>query len=202
MFPKLLQEIEQIQSLELCSTRKKLLDALALLLAEKRALGKGLRLSFICTHNSRRSHLAQLWSQALAQYFSLSGLISYSGGTEATAVYPAILRCVEQQGFAVEQLSQGTNPLYNIKYAANEPGVLAFSKSYHAPFNPQAAYIAILVCSQADGDCPLVLGADARFALPFEDPKQGDASPEQEQIYRKTSREIAAQLYYVYAQLG
>src|SRR5436190_16305839 len=31
--------------------------------------GKPAQLTFICTHNSRRSHLAQVWSQTAAVYY-------------------------------------------------------------------------------------------------------------------------------------
>lgn len=39
----------------------------------------------ICTHNSRRSHIGQLWLQTAAMYYGVEGINAFSGGTEATA---------------------------------------------------------------------------------------------------------------------
>ena len=49
---------------------------------------------FICTHNSRRSHIAQVWAQTAASYFNISNVYAYSGGTEATAFNPRAVASV------------------------------------------------------------------------------------------------------------
>src|SRR5689334_19004318 len=46
------------------------------------------KLTFICTHNSRRSHLAQIWAQTAATHFGFPGVQTFSGGTAATAFNP------------------------------------------------------------------------------------------------------------------
>jgi len=51
---------------------------------ERSERNKNVLLNFICTHNSRRSHIAQLWVQTAAHYFGIRGVETYSGGTEAT----------------------------------------------------------------------------------------------------------------------
>lgn len=43
------------------------------------------KLTFICTHNSRRSHLAQVWAQVGAEFYGVIGVETFSGGTEATS---------------------------------------------------------------------------------------------------------------------
>ena len=43
-------------------------------------------LHFICTHNSRRSQLGQVWAFFAARYFQLN-IASYSVGTEVTAFH-------------------------------------------------------------------------------------------------------------------
>src|SRR5690625_4440314 len=60
-----------------------------------------IRLHFICTHNSRRSHLSQVWAQALAYHFNINNIVCYSGGTETTAVYPMVIETLEESGFQV-----------------------------------------------------------------------------------------------------
>ncbi|MBW3519817.1 hypothetical protein [Flavobacterium sp. NKUCC04_CG] len=42
----------------------------------------GINLHFICTHNSRRSILAQIWAQLAWHCFGVVKVICYSGVTE------------------------------------------------------------------------------------------------------------------------
>ena len=46
--------------------RKELLDRVAGHVSARRAEGQGAKLTFICTHNSRRSQMGQLWAAAAA----------------------------------------------------------------------------------------------------------------------------------------
>jgi arsenate reductase len=43
------------------------------------------------------------------------------------------------------------------------------SKTYDDSFNPQSAFAAILTCSQADGACPFIAGAEKRIPITFEE---------------------------------
>ena len=65
--------------------RKTLLDDLTDYVITQTAAGSPVRLIFICTHNSRRSHMAQLWAQTAAAYHGVAAIETFSGGTEATA---------------------------------------------------------------------------------------------------------------------
>lgn len=161
--------------------------------------GSEIRLNFICTHNSRRSHLSQVWAQAAAAYYAIPQVHCYSGGTEATALYPEAARALQAAGFEVLLLSQGANPVYAIKYGANEPPVIGFSKTYDAGFNPQSRFAAVMTCSQADAGCPFVSGAEKRFPVTYEDPKAFDATPQQREKYLERSLQIAAEMAYVFA---
>jgi len=161
--------------------------------------GSEIRLNFICTHNSRRSHLSQVWAQAAAAYYAIPRVHCYSGGTEATALYPEAARALEAAGFEVLQLSQGANPVYAIKYGANEPPVIGFSKTYDAGFNPQSGFAAVMTCSQADAGCPFVAGAEKRFPVTYEDPKAFDTTPQQRAKYQERSLQIATEMAYVFS---
>jgi len=68
-----------------------------------------IRLNLICTHNSRRSHLAQVWSQTAAYFYGIQNVFCYSGGTEATALYPKIAETLAQSGFIITKLSESNN---------------------------------------------------------------------------------------------
>ena len=53
----------------------------------------------ICTHNSRRSQLAEAWIKAGSQFFDLDMIEAYSGGTEATAFNMRMVIALRQSSF-------------------------------------------------------------------------------------------------------
>ncbi|HAT3991108.1 TPA: protein-tyrosine-phosphatase [Elizabethkingia anophelis] len=162
---------------------------------------KRININFICTHNSRRSHLSQIWAQAAASYFNIPGVHCYSGGTEETALFPKIIETLKVQGFNILKISDGNNPVYAIKYSANTPPVIGFSKKYDNPFNPEDSYAAVMTCSQADEGCPFIAGAEVRIPITFEDPKKSDNTQEQTQVYAERSLQIAAEMLYVFSSI-
>ncbi len=128
-------------------------------------------LIFICTHNSRRSHMAQIWAETAASYFNIPNVYSYSGGTEATAFNPRAVHALRSIGFKIDQTSVDSNPHYVIRYSDDQPALEAFSKKYDDARNPQRDFAAIMTCTHADENCPVVVGASARISLPYDDPK-------------------------------
>lgn len=200
-FPEIREVIDRLDFSTISKERELVLRPLILVIQEKVKAKQAIRINFICTHNSRRSHLSQVWAQTFATYFNIPGVFCYSGGTEATAVYPMVVETLEQEGFAVEKLSGLENPVYSIKYGANEMPVIGFSKSFDHPFNPKSDYIAVMTCSQADEGCPIIPGASKRVAVTYEDPKEFDATPLQAQKYRERSLQIATELFYIFSQI-
>ena len=159
-------------------------------------------LNFICTHNSRRSHLAQVWAQCAAYYFGFGRTIRcYSGGTEATAMYLSVAGVLSESGFHIDRLSEGENPVYSIKYGMNQPAVIGFSKEFHHPFNPADGFVAIMTCDQASEACPAVMGAAARVSVTYEDPKVFDQTPEKLEKYQERSKQIATEMFWVFREL-
>ena len=161
-----------------------------------------IKLNFICTHNSRRSHLSQVWAQTLGYFYNIKDLFCFSGGTESTALFPAAAKALEASGFKIDSQTQMKNPLYAIRFAVNETPVKGFSKTYDHAENPKTAFAAILTCSQADKECPYILGAELRIPLPFEDPKAFDNTPQQADKYRERSLQIATELKYVFSNIN
>lgn len=182
--------------------RKSVLQSLIDYLQQKNDKNETILLNFICTHNSRRSHLAQVWAQAAAHFYGIKNVESYSGGTAVTAVSPQVIQTIENQGFVTEKLSDGNNPLYAIKYAATAMPMVGFSKKYDHFFNPKAEFAAIMTCSQADGGCPFIDGAEKRVPITFEDPKVADGTPEQTKVYAERSVQIASEMFYVFSQIN
>ncbi len=201
LFEKLEKTIVSLGTFPISTERKTLLNPLVRFLQTKRDQQEPIRLNFICTHNSRRSHLSQVWAQTIAAFFNIRNVECYSGGTEATALYPMVLQTLKNAGFESWQFSTGRNPAYCIKFSDNAHPIMGFSKVLHDSFNPKSDFAAIMTCSQADKGCPFVAGAEARFSLPYEDPKLFDDTTLQTDKYKEKSLEIAAELFYVFSQI-
>lgn len=161
-----------------------------------------IRLNFICTHNSRRSHFSQIWAQAMSFYFGLDNLVSYSGGTEATALFPLVVSTIRSQGFKVEVLSESINPIYAIRYSHHEHPIIGFSKTMDHTFNPSSNFAAIMTCDSANEACPFVPGAEKRIPITYKDPKEFDSSPLQAEKYQEKSIEIAREMHYIFNQIN
>ena len=178
--------------------RKNKLDEISKYVESKLADDKIAKLTFICTHNSRRSHISQVWAQAAALYYGIQNVETYSGGTEATAFFPSAVKAVRKAGFKAEKKSDDNNPIYNISLSENF-SLKAFSKKYSDDFNPQEGYCAVMTCSDADEACPVVFGADARISIPFEDPKKFDGTDLEEIKYDERCRQISREMLYVFS---
>lgn len=193
---------EIINGLDIASVteeRKAILQLLIDYIKERKKANLPVRLNFICTHNSRRSHLSQIWAQTMAYHFNIKEVNCYSGGTEATALFPVVVETLKNKGFNINRLSKENNPVYSIKYALNEPAVIGFSKTHNNDFNPKSEFVAIMTCSQADEGCPLVYGCEKRIAITYEDPKVFDSTPQQAKKYNERSLQIATEMYYVFS---
>lgn len=160
-----------------------------------------IRLNLICTHNSRRSHLSQVWAQTAAAHYNVQNVSCYSGGTEATALFPMVAETLQRNGFNIKTISDGQNPVYSIKFSANELPVIGFSKTYDDDFNPESEFVAIMTCSQADGGCPFIAGAEKRIPITFEDPKVSDGTAQQKEVYLERSLQIGTEMFYVFSQI-
>lgn len=201
MFPKIKSTIDQVSFETISEERKQVLAPLIQFIQSKVNNELTIRLNFICTHNSRRSHLSQVWAQTAAAYHNIENVFCYSGGTEATALFPKVAETLVNTGFEVKIISEGDNPIYAIKYNTNDHPVIGFSKSYEDDFNPQSEFAAILTCSQADGGCPFIAGAEKRIPITFDDPKAFDNTPLQTEKYQERSIQIATEFLYVFSQI-
>ncbi|WP_113661641.1 arsenate-mycothiol transferase ArsC [Pedobacter nanyangensis] len=205
MNTKLFQELESLAGAfkfdSITSERKAILQPLVDYIQDKHDNKSEVRLNLICTHNSRRSHLSQVWAQTAAAYYGIKNVFCYSGGTEATALFPVVAETLRQTGFKVQVIAEGSNPVYAIKYSENEHPVIGFSKAYDHEFNPSGEFVAIMTCSQADGGCPFIAGAEKRIPITFDDPKAFDHTPQQAEKYQERSLQIATEMFYVFSQI-
>lgn len=189
--------IRQFDEKNIPAERKTVLQPLKDYIRQKCSSEEPVRLNFICTHNSRRSHLAQIWAQTMAHHFGKQKFFCYSGGTEATALFPAVVQTLKAQGFHIMELAKTGNPVYAIKFDKNEPPIICFSKEFSDTFNPQQSFAAIMTCDQADEACPFVAGAEARFPVRYTDPKAWDGTEVMMEKYHDTSLEIGLEMWWV-----
>ena len=201
MNAEILKFINRYSNTVITDERKAMLRSLTEYIQSKKDSGETIRLNFICTHNSRRSHLAQIWAQTMAFHFGLKNIFCYSGGTEATAMFPKVAETLISQGFQIQKLSENSNPVYAVKYTENETSIICFSKEYNNVFNPKNKFGAIMTCGAADEGCPMVLGAEARFSITYNDPKAFDATSEMDEKYAERSLEIGQEMWWVFNSL-
>ena len=179
--------------------RKEILRQLGNYIFEKQAGNETTKITVICTHNSRRSHMGQLWLYAASTWYGMQNLHIFSGGTEATAFHPNAVATLKRAGFYLSKASGTENPTYKATYLkgrGNQTGSMMFSKKYDHNQNPKENFAALMVCSEADESCPVVPGAEERFSLPFDDPRYSDGTASEELTYDKANRMIAREMFF------
>ena len=203
---RMYRELEQyingalLQISEIPEGRKRALDEVAAFVSSKIDSGENAELNFICTHNSRRSQMAQLWAAASAARFGIEGVRTYSGGTETTAFDPRAVAALERAGFAVQDPG-GVNPRYRVSYDPDRPAIECFSKPYDDPANPTGGFAAIVTCAEADQACPVVSGAALRAPIRYEDPKSADGTEQEAAVYDARCRQIATEMLYLFSRV-
>lgn len=183
------------------SDRKEVLQPLVDFIQTKVDSQSEIRINFICTHNSRRSHLSQVWAQTIAHYFNIKQVTCYSGGTESTALFPMVAETLQKSGFQIQAISTNDNPVYSIKFSENAHPIIGFSKELDHDFNPKSEFAAIMTCDSANEACPFVPGAEKRIPITYADPKAFDNTPQQAEKYLERSMQIATEMLYVFSQI-
>jgi arsenate reductase len=182
--------------------RKAQLETLSVYIQKNYENKKTPKLIVICTHNSRRSHLGQLWLAAAADYYKLPAMETFSGGTEATAFNPNAVAAMQRIGFKIFALIEAENSVYAVQWKEDQPSYHAFSKRFENAQNPTEEFAAIMVCTEADEGCPFVPGTDFRIALPFEDPKAFDGTPQEAAKYDERCEQIGTEMLYVLSKVS
>lgn len=201
LYYKLAEKIETLKNSfnSIPEERKKLLNEFSDYIANKLKEGKEVNLVFICTHNSRRSHITQIWAQSAAEYYGIPNIKCYSGGTEATAFNPRAVKAMQKAGFSIEKKDNSDNPVYLVYYSNDKEPVECFSKVYSDKYNPQKDFAAIMTCSDADENCPVVFGAEARFPIRYDDPKEFDNTELEEEKYDERVEQIGREMVYAFS---
>lgn len=181
------------------SDRKESLEQLSKYLRKCQKDGTPARMIFVCTHNSRRSHMSQLWAAVAAVHYQIKNVETYSGGTESTAFNPRAVSSMKRAGLKIEIDEAGENPIYLVSFANNTKPQSCFSKIYSDSANPSEDFCAVMTCSSADKSCPSVKGAVKRVAIPYEDPKIADNTPAESSKYDERSAQICREILYAFS---
>jgi len=198
-YPKLTETLSLIQSLPIAAERILALQTILEALRAEDPEGET-HLNYICTHNSRRSQLSQVWSACVADLAGFHNWQHHSAGTEATAFHPNAAETLIAAGFQIEK-SAGENPRYQVKWRDDHPGITCYSKTISQSVPEHKAFFALMTCGDADENCPFIPKAKARLPLRFKDPKASDGTPEQRETYRNRSHQIASELHWIFTQL-
>lgn len=180
--------------------RRKTLEKVSDYISTKLENEEFVNLLFVCTHNSRRSQFGQIWAAVAAAYCGIGNIKTFSAGTEETAFNKRAVQAIQRVGFKVDG-TVGTNPRYSIKFS-NEVGALdCFSKTIEHSVNPSQGFAAIMTCSDAAENCPVVIGAEYRESLTYEDPKVSDRTPHETTTYDERCKQIATEMLYLFSKV-
>ncbi len=193
--------------------RRKTLEELAAIVKSSVDRGETSQLTFICTHNSRRSHFAQVWARIAAVHYGIKQVETFSGGTEATAMNPRTIAALKRAGIKVSpgELSDKENstaetaqknPHYSVAFSDEDNPLDCYSKVFNQAPNPSNGFIAIMTCSQADRACPVVDGCEHRISIPFDDPKVADGTALEAATYDERCAQIATEMMYVMSRVS
>lgn len=152
-------------------------------------------LIFICTHNSRRSQLTQVWAMHYAEQYNIS-INSFSGGTEVTACNERTIASLKRSGFDINQKDESSNPKYEM--TVGDKQFVLFSKLFDHMTNPTKDFAAIMTCSHAEKNCPFIPGASKRISIPYDDPKEFDDTDLEAAKYDERSQQIAQEMEFVF----
>ena len=177
--------------------RQRELKKVALFIHSKAGAGEAAQVTFICTHNSRRSHLAQIWAQTAAAYYGVANFKAFSGGIEVTACNERTIAALKRAGFAITKATEDKNPQYLVKYSEKAEPIHSYSKLYDAEGNPKQNFVAVMTCDHADMNCPVVSGSSLRVPLHYVDPKASDGTPQEAATYDERSQQIASEMFYL-----
>ncbi len=179
--------------------RKNLLGKISNYIQQKKAANLPIQLMYVCTHNSRRSHFGQIWAAVAAEYYGIKNVVTFSGGTEATAFNVNAIKALKEIGFEIQAKDESFNPIFEVKYSDDSNPTICFSKKYDDTFNPTSNFAAIMTCGDAEENCPFIPGVELRIGTTYDDPKEFDGTDLQDSKYKERALQIALETLYVFS---
>jgi len=178
--------------------RKELLQKIATYIQARYDKNETIKLVYICTHNSRRSHFGQVAAAVAAAYYNIDNVATFSGGTEATAFNPNAIKALQSIGFVVNSDEKVNNPVYKVSFGEND-FTTCFSKVYDHEVNPKNYFAAIMTFSYAEQNCPFIPNVALRIGTTYEDPKKSDGTPQQDETYIARFKQIITETLFAFS---
>ncbi len=199
MFQKIKERCEILSNnfREINPERKSLLEKLANHIQRMIDEKKEINLIYVCTHNSRRSHLGQVWAKVAADFYGFD-INTFSAGTEATAFNQNAINALVFSGFEVKKSDETVNPTYEVFFGEGKSN-FCFSKTIDDESLPKENFAAVMTCGDADENCPFIPGCDLRIGTTYFDPKSYDNSILQDEKYTERSNQIAMECLYTFS---
>lgn len=184
-------------------SRLEKLDALKKYVREKMQKDEDVHLIFVCVQNSRRSHLSQvLAADVIDAHELLHKIKTYSGGVEVTRIHPNTLECLKKLGYKIVQKTSDNNPVFELWINENHSPILLYSKNFEYITSQLPSFAAVMVCSEAETNCPYVPGAEKKFLLPYNDPKIFDDTDNAVEEYLKVAKQIREEMECVFSNIS
>ncbi len=200
-YPELQRTISNLHPQDLLEERKEVLQELIDYIQSKIDKKEPVFFNFICTHNSRRSQLAQIWAQVAAAFYRIE-VSCFSGGVEETAFNERAVAAIRRAGFIAVKETVVENPVYKVRFSDKFPVLKCFSKLYDKPVNKAPHFAAVMTCSHAEANCPFIPGTEKRIPVMYDDPKEFDGLPQETQKYDERSIQIATEMFYVFSKIN
>ena len=153
------------------------------------------KIIFICTHNSRRSQLAEIWAHTFNFVFE-KNIKVFSAGTVKDKFSSRLVSVLKEIGFKVKKKSNK----FIFNFSENHNSIPMNSKLIDEIYLKDN-FITIMTCSNADKNCPVIPNALSRILLSYEDPKKFDFTNQETKKYKETSHKIALEFYYIFKNL-
>ncbi|UII35039.1 protein-tyrosine-phosphatase [Fulvivirga ulvae] len=201
LIPAISEFLGQLDISSITEHRKSELQPLINTIQEKVDKHQAVNLNFICTHNSRRSQLCQVWAETIAWIKGVPMVRAYSGGTEPSEFHQNAIKALEDCGFLITRKEDRAVPVYFFFYSYEAEAIPCFSKIYNDPINCRAAFTAVMTCSDAEEKCPHIAEAESRVSVIYEDPKHADGTSEEATVYAHRNKQIATEMLYVFSMI-
>ncbi len=153
------------------------------------------KIIFICTHNSRRSQLAEIWSHTFSFIFKKQNKI-FSAGTSKEEFNIRAVNVLKKVGFKIKEDAKK----YILNFSENYNSIHMYSKHINE-LDLKNNFITIMTCADSDENCPYIPNTLARILLSYEDPKSYDNTKQEITKYIATSNKIALELFYLFKNL-
>lgn len=190
--------LNSIYEVTISAERKELLKSIATTIVKERHKLNKVRLNFICTHNSRRSQLSQVWAHFAIQHYKLRKIKSFSGGTEVTSFSRNAIKVLQEAGFKFTLVDfSHQNPKYEITAKNMKKPITVHSKTFDDSTNKKP-FIAITNCSVANENCPFIPDAIHRFHLPLDESKTVDKTKSDMKKHSEINQQIAAEMNFLF----